>query len=152
MGLFQRTAGFNSLNMPELTLSSQFVTMLLMFIGGGSGGTAGGIKVTTFVIIILAVWTLIRRREEVNIMERQIPKDLIYRAFSITVYSMAVVFLILFILTITEEAPLNVLYFEVISAFGTVGMSLGLTPELSTVGKVVIFYFNVHWQSGATYF
>ena len=137
-GVVPRTAGFNSLNMPELTLSSQFVTMLLMFIGGGSGGTAGGIKVTTFVIIILAVWTLIRRREEVNIMERQIPKDLIYRAFSITVYSIAVVFLILFILTITEEAPLNVLLFEVISAFGTVGMSLGLTPELSTVGKVVI--------------
>ena len=137
-GVVPRTAGFNSLNMPELTLSSQFVTMLLMFIGGGSGGTAGGIKVTTFVIIILAVWSVIRGTEEVNTMGRRIPKDLIYRAFSITVYSIGIVLLILFILTITEDAPLNVLLFEVISAFGTVGMSLGLTPELSTVGKVSI--------------
>ena len=137
-GVVPRTAGFNSLNTADLTLSSQFVTMLLMFIGGGTGGTAGGIKVTTFVIIILAVWTLIRGREEVNIMERRIPRELVYRAFSITLYSTAVVFIILFILTITENAPLNVLLFEVISAFGTVGMSLGLTPELSIVGKVVI--------------
>lgn len=137
-GVVPRTAGFNSLNMPDLTLSSQFVTMLLMFIGGGSGGTAGGIKVTTFVIMILAVWSVIRGREDVNIMRRRIPKDLIFRAFSITVYSTGVVFLVLFILTITENAPLNILMFEVISAFGTVGLSLGLTPDLSAVGKVVI--------------
>lgn len=137
-GVVPRTAGFNSLNMGDLTLSTQFVTMLLMFIGGGSGGTAGGIKVTTFLIIILAVWSLIRGREDVNVMERRIPKEIVFRAFSITLYSASLVFLILFILTITETAPLNVLMFEVISAFGTVGMSMGLTPELSSVGKIVI--------------
>ncbi len=137
-GVVPRTAGFNTLNMGELTLSSQFVTMLFMFIGGGSGGTAGGIKVTTFVIILLAVWTMIRGREEVNTMGRRIPKDIIFRAFSITVYSISVIFFVLFLLTITETAPLNVLLFEVISAFGTVGMSLGLTPELSVAGKFII--------------
>lgn len=139
-GVVPRTAGFNSLNMPELTLSSQFITMILMFIGGGSGGTAGGIKVTTFVIIILAVWSLIRGKEEVNTMNRQIPKELIFRALSITVYAIALVIFVLFILSIFEDAPLNVLMFEVISAFGTVGMSLGLTPELSTEGKVIISF------------
>lgn len=128
------------LDLVNMTLSSQFVTMLLMFIGGGSGGTAGGIKVTTFVIIVLAVWTLIRGRDEVNVMGRRLPNDLVFRAFSITVYSTALVFFILFILTITEDAPLNVLLFEVISAFGTVGMSLGLTPELSPAGKVLISF------------
>ena len=137
-GVVPRTAGFNSLNMPELTMSSQFVTIMLMFIGGGSGGTAGGIKVTTFVIILLAVWNLIRGNDDVNIMERRLPKDLVYRAFAITVYSVGIVSLMIFILTITEEAPLNFILFEVISAFGTVGMSLGLTPELSTMGKTVI--------------
>lgn len=137
-GVVPRTAGFNTLNTAELTLSSQFVTMLLMFIGGGSGGTAGGIKVTTFFIILLAVWSVIRGKEEVNIMRRRLPKDLIYRAFAIVVYSMGIVLLILFLLTLTEDAPLNVILFEVISAFGTVGMSLGLTPELSEAGKVVI--------------
>lgn len=139
-GVVPRTAGFNSLNMGELTLSSQFVTMLLMFIGGGSGGTAGGIKVTTFALILLAVWTLIRDQDEVNTMGRRIPKELILRAFSITIYSTALIFFILFILTITEEAPLNMLIFEVISAFGTVGMSLGLTTELSGIGKALIAF------------
>lgn len=75
-----RTAGFNSLNMSELTLSTQFVTMVLMFIGGGSGGTAGGIKVTTFIIILLAVWNLIRGNDDINIMKRRISKDLVHRA------------------------------------------------------------------------
>ncbi|WP_147533145.1 TrkH family potassium uptake protein [Bacillus marasmi] len=137
-GVVPRTAGFNSLDMGELTLSSQFVTILLMFIGGGSGGTAGGIKVTTFFIIFLAVWSLIRGRDDVNILEKRIPKEIIFRAFSITVYSTAVVFFTLFILTITENAPLNVLLFEVVSAFATVGMSLGITPDLSIIGKLVI--------------
>ena len=133
-----RTAGFNSLSMGDLTLGTQFVTMLLMFIGGGSGGTAGGIKVTTFFVIVLAVWSLIRGRDDVNVLKRRVPKDIVFRAFSITLYSAALIFAMLFILTITETAPLNVLMFEVISAFGTVGMSMGLTTELSTIGKILI--------------
>ncbi len=137
-GVVPRTAGFNSVNTGDMTLSSQMVTMALMFIGGGSGGTAGGIKVTTFIVMVLAVWTLIRGKEEVNILERRISKGVIYRAFSITVYSVALIFICVFILTITEKAPLNMLLFEVISAFSTVGMSLGLTPDLSGAGKIVI--------------
>lgn len=137
-GVVPRTAGFNSLNMTELTLSSQLITMVLMFIGGGSGGTAGGIKVTTFVVIILAVRTLIQRKDDIEIMGRRIPKELVFRAFSITLYSSFIIFMAVLILTITEDAPLNVILFEVVSAFATVGMSLGLTPELSTVGKIII--------------
>ncbi len=133
-----RTAGFNSLAMGDLTLGTQFVTMLLMFIGGGSGGTAGGIKVTTFFVIVLAVWSLIRGRDDVNVLKRRVPKDIVFRAFSITLYSAALIFAMLFILMITETAPLNVLMFEVISAFGTVGMSMGLTTELSSIGKILI--------------
>ncbi|KAF0821917.1 TrkH family potassium uptake protein [Cytobacillus firmus] len=139
-GVVPRTAGFNSLNTGELTMGSQLITMLLMFIGGGSGGTAGGIKVTTFVLILLAVRALIKEDEEVNMMGRRIPKELLFRAFTITVYSMGLIALVLFLLSLTENAPLNMLLFEVISAFGTVGMSLGLTPELSTVGKALISF------------
>ncbi|WP_264737974.1 TrkH family potassium uptake protein [Cytobacillus firmus] len=137
-GVVPRTAGFNSLNTGELTMGSQLITMLLMFIGGGSGGTAGGIKVTTFALILLAVRALIKEDEEVNLMGRRIPKELIFRAFTITVYSMGLIALVLFLLSLTENAPLNMLLFEVISAFGTVGMSLGLTPELSPFGKLLI--------------
>ncbi|KML41199.1 Ktr system potassium transporter B [Cytobacillus firmus] len=137
-GVVPRTAGFNSLNTGEMTMGSQLITMLLMFIGGGSGGTAGGIKVTTFALILLAVRALIKEDEEVNLMRRRIPKELIFRAFTITVYSMGLIALVLFLLSLTENAPLNMLLFEVISAFGTVGMSLGLTPELSPLGKQLI--------------
>ena len=133
-----RTAGFNSVEMGELTLGSQVMTMLYMFIGGGSGGTAGGIKVTTFALILLAVWAIIKGDNDINILHRRIPKELILKAFTITIFSGCIVFFILFILTMTEKAPLNVLMFEVFSAFGTVGMSMGLTPELSTAGKLVI--------------
>lgn len=137
-GVVPRTAGFNTLDMTELTMGSQIVTMFLMFVGGGPGGTAGGIKVTTFILLLAAVWSIITLREDVNIMKRRLPQNLIYKALSIAMISCAVIILAVFILSITEQAPLNMILFEVISAFGTVGMSLGLTPELSTAGKCVI--------------
>ncbi|PAD34403.1 TrkH family potassium uptake protein [Terribacillus saccharophilus] len=138
-GVVPRTAGFNSLNTADLTLGSQLVTMALMFIGGGTGGTAGGIKVTTFAILLFAVWALIKGKQEVNIRNRRIPGDLVFRAFSITTYSVLLVSLFVFLLAITEKgAALNYIAFEVLSAFGTVGMSLGLTPDLSESGKILL--------------
>lgn len=138
-GVVPRTAGFNSLNTADLTLGSQLVTMALMFIGGGTGGTAGGIKVTTFAILLFAVWALIKGKQEVNIRNRRIPGDLVFRAFSITTYSVLLVSLFVFLLAITEKgAALNYIAFEVLSAFGTVGMTLGLTPELSEPGKILL--------------
>ncbi len=113
--------------------------MALMFIGGGTGGTAGGIKVTTFSILLFAVWALIKGKQEVNIRNRRIPGDLVFRAFSITTYSVLLVSLFVFLLAITEKgAALNYIAFEVLSAFGTVGMTLGLTPELSEPGKMLL--------------
>lgn len=137
-GVVPRTAGFNSLDMTSLTLDSQLVTMLLMFIGGGSGGTAGGIKITTFVLLVLAVWGLIKGNKDVNIFRRRVPNELIFKAFSITTYSAGLIILYVFILAWTEKAPLNILLFEIISAFGTVGLSMGLTTDLSETGKVLI--------------
>ncbi|WP_340082715.1 TrkH family potassium uptake protein [Terribacillus sp. FSL K6-0262] len=138
-GVVPRTAGFNSLNTADLTLGSQLVTMALMFIGGGTGGTAGGIKVTTFAILLFAVWALIKGKQEVNIRNRRIPGDLVFRAFSITTYSVLLVSVFVFLLAVTEKgAALNYIAFEVLSAFGTVGMTLGLTPELSEAGKILL--------------
>jgi trk system potassium uptake protein len=138
-GIVPRTAGFNSLNTGDLTLGSQLVTMALMFIGGGTGGTAGGIKVTTFAILLLAVWALIKGRQEVNMSNRRLPLDLVFRAFSITTYSVLLVSVFVFLLSVTETGVgLNIIAFEVISAFGTVGMSLGLTTELTEPGKLLL--------------
>ena len=137
-GTVPRTAGFNTLPNAELEIGSQLTTMFLMFIGGGSGGTAGGLKITTFILLLMAVWTVITGKEDVNLMKRRIPQSLIYKALSITIISLILIFTSVFILSITEQAPLNYILFEVFSAFGTVGMSLGLTPELTILGKVVI--------------
>ncbi|SNZ17130.1 trk system potassium uptake protein TrkH [Terribacillus aidingensis] len=138
-GVVPRTAGFNSLNTGDLSLGSQLVTMALMFIGGGTGGTAGGIKVTTFAILLLAVWALIKGRQEVNMSNRRLPLDLVFRAFSITTYSVLLVSVFVFLLSLTETGfGLNIIAFEVLSAFGTVGMSLGLTTELTEPGKMLL--------------
>lgn len=138
-GTVPRTAGFNTLDLTQLNSESVLLTMGLMFIGGASGSTAGGIKVTTFFLLILVVWTFIRQREDITFLNRRIPKDLVFRALAIFLIGMGLVFVSTFILNMTEKGfPLVNLFFETVSAFATVGLSLGVTPELSVIGKCVI--------------
>jgi trk system potassium uptake protein len=133
-----RTAGFNSIDIGAMTTPAILLIILLMFIGGGSASTASGIKVTTFIVMVLATVTFLRGRSETMIFNRTIKLQTIIRALAIIVISLSVIFVVLFILTITEDASFIVILFEVISAFGTVGLSMGLTPELTSVGKQVI--------------
>jgi len=113
--------------------------MGLMFIGGSSGSTAGGIKITTFLLLILVAWSFIRQKEDITLLRRRIPKDLVFRALSISVLGVFLVFIAVFLLEISEKhISLMGLAFEAVSAFGTVGLSLGVTPELTTFGKCVI--------------
>lgn len=137
-GVVTRTAGFNTIDIGQMTLSSQVFMMALMFIGASSGSTGGGIKVTTFFIIILAFWTVLTNREDVNIFKRRLSWQLVNRALSIGVTAMIFIFIIFFLLTYTENAPMNEILFETISAFGTVGLSTGLTYDLSPIGKLLI--------------
>lgn len=133
-----RTAGFNSLDYATLTDSSLLLTILLMFIGGGTASTASGIKVTTFIVLILATLAFFRNDEEPFIFHRTIRKEVIMRSFAIAVISILTIGFIFFLLTITEKIPFLPLLFEVFSAFGTVGLSMGVTAELSDVGKLLI--------------
>lgn len=133
-----RTAGFNTLDIASMTTPSILFILLLMFIGAGSASTASGVKLTTFFVIILAAWSFLRRRAEPVIFSRTIKLNTILRAFAIIVISMIVIVVTLFILTITEDAPFMMIVFEVFSAFGTVGLSMGLTDQLSIIGKCVI--------------
>nr|WP_263326752.1 TrkH family potassium uptake protein [Neobacillus sp. Marseille-Q6967] len=137
-GVVTRTAGFNTIDIGGLTLSSQVFMMALMFIGASSGSTGGGIKVTTFAIILLAFWSVVTNRDDVNIFKRRISQDLVNKSLSIVVTATAFIFLVFFLLTFTEKAPMNEILFETISAFGTVGLSTGLTYELSPIGKLLI--------------
>ncbi len=134
-----RTAGFNTVDIGQMELSSLVYMMALMFIGASSGSTGGGIKVTTFALLLLALRAVITNQREVRAFRRQIPTPLVLRALSIAVSSILFVFIIFFLLTITEKgAEMSAIAFETFSAFGTVGMSTGLTPELSSPGKILI--------------
>lgn len=139
-GLTPRTAGFNSIDITALTTPSILLTILLMFIGAGSASTGSGIKLSTFIILFLTPLTVLKSGEEVSIFGRRIKNNAILRALTIAMISFLLVFIAIFILTITENEPFIAIVFEVVSAFGTVGLSTGLTSELSIIGKFVIMF------------
>lgn len=134
-----RTAGFNSVDTNGTTNGGKLLTVLLMFIGGSPGSTAGGIKTVTFGVIILAVVAVIKGREEPEIFKRSLSKELVYRSFAILVIALTLVLTVSMVLSITlpNEKFIDLLY-EVTSAFGTVGITTGVTQRLTVVGKVII--------------
>ena len=141
-----RTAGFYSVPLMDLTTGSIFLYFILMFIGGSPGSTAGGVKTTTVGLICLTVISGLRGKEDTELFKRRISKDVIYKAFSILFLSIMIVITITMLLSNTESdtlvngqlIPLENLIFEAISAFGTVGVTLGITPYLSFAGKLLI--------------
>ena len=133
-----RTAGFNTLPMDQLMPGTLVMTMIFMFMGAGSAGTAGGVKVTTVGVLIAAVVSTLKGRKDTEAFKRKLPLDLVRKSLAIIGIAITWVLLVTFILTITEDASFMEILFEVVSAFGTVGLSLGITGDLSTIGKIVI--------------
>lgn len=133
-----RTAGFNSVPLEALQPTTLTIMMVLMFIGGSPGGTAGGIKTTTFATLGLAVLSAIAGRAEIEVFKRRISHRTVYRATAITtVYAGATLVFFLLVLQ-TQDMPVRMALFEVISALGTVGLTIGGTPRLDDVGKGLI--------------
>ncbi|RWZ60555.1 Ktr system potassium transporter B [Halobacillus fulvus] len=130
-----RTAGFNTLDIGQMEESSLFYMIVLMFIGGGSTSTAGGIKLTTALALLLATFAFFRNKEHVVIFERNITLHIIQKALALAVGSTAVVAFTIFVLELTEDASFLEIVFESVSAFGTVGLSMGLTGNLTVIGK-----------------
>ena len=136
-----RTAGFNTLPVNELTDATTVLTLLLMYIGGGSMSTASGIKVGTFVVMILATYAFLRRRDEVTALHRTIESRQVMKALALSLISMMLIFLGIFVLiAIERNAEFLDIAFEVVSALSTVGLSRGLTGELSQAGEVVLIF------------
>ncbi len=134
-----RTAGANTLPMADLTDGTLFLTIFLMFIGGGSGSTAGGIKVSTFTVLIAALFRQLQGKEEVILFKRRIVTETILKVMTVSMSGGFIVVAVTFLLSLTEEKHDFMVYlFEATSAFGTVGLSMGLTPELTVMGKVLI--------------
>ncbi len=133
-----RTAGYNTLSLPDLTNASKLMTTVLMFIGGSPGSTAGGIKTATAGVLLFSVISVLRGCREVNIFRKRLEMDIILRSLAVFVLSITVILSTTVILSITENATLLEYLFESTSAFGTVGLSLGITPMLSSVGKAAL--------------
>jgi len=133
-----RTAGFNTIDISATLLSSQLLLMFLMFIGGSPGSTAGGIKTTTFTLLGLAVYSNLRGKRDTEVFRRRISPQEVSRALAITILALTLVFLVTFTLTFTEKGDFVQILFEVVSAISTVGLTLGLTTELSDPGRILI--------------
>jgi trk system potassium uptake protein len=133
-----RTAGFSTVDISSLTTSTFLCFIFFMFVGGSSGSTAGGIKTGTLFIIIAVVYNMFRGREEVEVFERTINRRNVQKAISVTTMSILTIMLFSMALLYTEKASFDVVIFEVFSAFGTVGLSAGLTPDLTNIGKILI--------------
>ncbi len=147
-----RTAGFNTVEESALTIPSKTLTLFLMFVGGSSGSIAGGIKVTTFFIVLLVSLREPDSRNELEVFKMKISQRTISKALSFTLKAILILFVSIFLLTVSElllaKGNPNGVYrngrgflalvFEAFSAFGTVGLSMGVTSHLSIMGKVVI--------------
>jgi trk system potassium uptake protein TrkH len=133
-----RTAGYNTLDMVALTTPTKFMTIILMFIGGSPGSTAGGIKTATLAILVLTIIAVVKGKEDPEVFERHLPKYLVYRAMAVASISLCLVLFVTMMLAITEDADFLTLFFETTSAFGTVGLSLNYSPQLSWMGKIIV--------------
>ena len=141
-GFFQavmpRTAGFNSVDTGAMLEGSLLVTVVLMFIGGGSAGTAGGIKVTTFVLLLLVIWAEVRGERDVQAFDRRIGERVVRQALTIALLSVGLVTAATVVLVEITRMSTHLVLFEVVSAFGTVGLSTGITADVGTHGHLVL--------------
>lgn len=135
-----RTAGFNSISQGGLNESSKFMTIILMFIGGSSGGTAGGIKTVTIAVLLITVISVVRGKRYTEVFGRRIGEETIRKSMAVFWISLTLVMGVTMILNLFESADFISLLFETTSAFGTVGLSVGITGSLRTGTKCVLAF------------
>ncbi|MDR0889212.1 MAG: TrkH family potassium uptake protein [Oscillospiraceae bacterium] len=133
-----RTAGFYSVNMATLSDSGTLTTMVLMFIGGGSGSTAGGIKITTFAVLLLTTISAARGRMRVHACRHAVSRETLRQATSILFIYLGMTLAAVLAISAIEPFGLKAVAFEAVSAIGTVGLTLGITPLLTAAGKLIL--------------
>ena len=140
-----RTAGFNTINVGSLAVPTLLFFIFLMFIGASPGSTGGGIKTCTFGVLMATAFSMIKNRDRVSVFKKTIPKEVVRKSLVVVFLAFLWIFVAVFLLALTEYKNaaffdkffLRIL-FEVTSAFGTVGLSAGITPTLSVAGKLII--------------
>ncbi|MEF2968531.1 TrkH family potassium uptake protein [Paenibacillus sp. M1] len=135
-----RTAGANTLDIGGLRQATQFFIIILMFIGASPSSTGGGIKTTTFTILVGAVISMIRGRTDLVLFRYRFAQERIFKAVTITMLALFLVVAVAMVLSTTEDASFLSILFETTSAFGTVGLSMGLTGKLTVLGKIIISF------------
>ena len=149
-----RTAGFSTIDQQELTTAGKFISICYMFVGGSPASTSGGIKTTTLAVLVLCVINFILGKNEINVFKKNISLDIVRRAIVIFAISIFIVIIAIIGLLISETSLQEEIYsskiaefrtfsfmdifFEVVSAFGTVGLSLNVTSSLSVIGKIIV--------------
>ncbi|MCK4259232.1 MAG: Trk family potassium uptake protein [Halanaerobiales bacterium] len=137
-GVTPRTAGFNSIPFSKMTRASIFFITILMFIGSSPGSTGGGVKTTTFGTLLFVLWAFTRNRDDVVIFQRRLSHMTIFKALVVVMIGILLIIAVVIVLTVTEEMEFLDLFFETVSAFGTVGLSTGITGNLSLIGRFLI--------------
>lgn len=140
LSITPRTAGFYTIPTANLRSSSLFLIIILMFIGASPGSTGGGIKTTTFGVLLITVWNLVRGKTDIQIFKRQLEKDIVIKSIAIIMLSLILVVVVTMVLTISEDMDFLPVFFETVSAFGTVGLSTGITTALSNFAKIIIIF------------
>jgi trk system potassium uptake protein TrkH len=139
IGTSPRSAGFNTVNMNQLAFPTVMLIFLLMWIGAAPGSTGGGVKVTTFALATLNIVSLARGKDRIEVFGRKVSDDSVSRALAIISLSLIFLGASVFMLSVTDpDKKLLALAFETFSAYSTTGLSLGITPELSSAGRLVI--------------
>ena len=137
-----RTAGFNTIDQSALTDPSQAVACVLMLIGGSPGSTAGGLKTVTVAVLALSAVSALRGRTSVTAFGRTIEPRSIMNAVALTVVGVTIILGGACAISFIENVPMNLCLFETASAFGTVGLTMSLTPALSHIMLIVMMYFG----------
>ncbi|MCR5557766.1 MAG: Trk family potassium uptake protein, partial [Butyrivibrio sp.] len=133
-----RTAGFNTADLTHMSDSGKAVTMLLMLIGGSPGSTAGGMKTTTIAVLFANTIAVFGKRKNANYFGRRIDDSVVKNASTILFMYVALATLAQIIISIVEGLPTQLCMFETFSAIGTVGLSLGITPQLSLFSRIIL--------------
>jgi len=147
-----RTAGFNTVDISSLAPASIFIMILLMIIGASPGSTGGGVKTTTIFISIYSILRTVKGRSGVIIFNRKVPNETVMRANAVIMMYFLVISVAVFLLLMTEKQDFVHIVFEVVSAVGTVGLSIGVTPELTVAGKFIIMAAMFTGRVGPTAF
>ncbi len=137
-GVSPRTTGFNTVPIGRFKDVSLFVIILLMFIGASPGSTGGGVKTTTFGTLLLVVYNMALGKEDIDVFNRRLKRNDIYKTLTVVVISLMVISLVTMVLSLIEDFAFIQILFEVFSAFGTVGLSTGITSKLSNLGRIFI--------------